>query len=41
MKSFPRIFPYQLIDEADFIIDNIWQENGDIGADKDLFNSKL
>ena len=29
------------LDEADFIIDNIWQENGNIGAAKDLFNSKL
>lgn len=28
-------------DEADFIIDNIWQEDGNIGAAKDLFNSKL
>ncbi len=29
------------LDEADFIIDNIWQEDGNIGAAKDLFNSKL
>ena len=29
------------LDEADFIIDNIWQEHGDINAAKDLFNSKL
>ena len=29
------------LEEADFIIDNIWQEHGNIGAAKDLFNSKL
>ncbi len=29
------------LDEADFIIDNIWQENGNIDAAKQLFNSKL
>ena len=29
------------LDEADFIIDNIWQENGDIDASKQLFQSKL
>ena len=29
------------LDEADFIIDNMWQENGDIDAAKRLFNSKL
>jgi hypothetical protein len=29
------------LDEADFIIDNIWQENGNISAAKQLFNSKL
>lgn len=28
-------------EEADFIIDNIWQEDGDINAAKQLFNSKL
>jgi hypothetical protein len=28
-------------EEADFIVDNIWQENGDIDAAKQLFNSKL
>ena len=27
--------------EADFIIDNMWQEDGDIDAAKQLFNSKL
>jgi hypothetical protein len=29
------------LEEADFIVDNIWQENGDIDAAKRLFNSKL
>ena len=29
------------LEEADFIIDNIWQENGDIDASKQLFQSKL
>jgi hypothetical protein len=29
------------LEEADFIIDNIWQENGNINAAKQLFNSKL
>jgi hypothetical protein len=29
------------LDEADFIIDNMWQEDGDIDAAKQLFNSKL
>ena len=29
------------LDEADFIIDNMWQEDGDINAAKQLFNSKL
>ena len=29
------------LEEADFIIDNIWQEHGNISAAKDLFNSKL
>lgn len=29
------------LDEAYFIIDNIWQENGDIDASKQLFQSKL
>mgnify|MGYP000306280584 CR=1 FL=1 len=29
------------LEEADFIIDNIWQEHGDIDAAKQLFNSKL
>lgn len=29
------------LEEAGFIIDNIWQEDGDINAAKDLFNSKL
>ena len=29
------------LDEVDFIIDNIWQENGDIDASKQLFQSKL
>ena len=29
------------LEEADFIIDNIWQEDGDIDAAKRLFNSKL
>ena len=29
------------LDEADFIIDNIWQENGNIDTAKQLFNSKL
>ena len=28
-------------EEADFIVDNIWQEDGDIDAAKQLFNSKL
>ena len=28
-------------EEADFIIDNMWQEDGDIDAAKNLFNSKL
>ena len=28
-------------DEADFIIDNIWQEDGNIGAAKDLFYKRL
>lgn len=28
-------------EEADFIIDNMWQEDGDIDAAKRLFNSKL
>ena len=28
------------LDEVDFIIDNIWQENGDIDASKQLFQSK-
>ena len=28
-------------EEADFIIDNMWQEDGDIDAAKQLFNSKL
>ena len=28
-------------EEADFIVDNIWQEDGDIDAAKRLFNSKL
>jgi hypothetical protein len=32
---------YVPIDEADFIIDNMWQEDGDIDAAKQLFNSKL
>jgi hypothetical protein len=29
------------LDEADFIIDNMWQEDGDIDAAKQLFQSKL
>ena len=29
------------LEEADFIIDNMWQENGDIDAAKQLFKSKL
>ena len=29
------------LEEADFIVDNIWQEDGDIDAAKRLFNSKL
>lgn len=29
------------LEEADFIIDNMWQEDGNIGAAKQLFNSKL
>jgi hypothetical protein len=29
------------LEEAGFIIDNMWQEDGDIGAAKQLFNSKL
>jgi hypothetical protein len=29
------------LEEADFIVDNIWQENGDIDAAKQLFKSKL
>ena len=29
------------LDEADFIIDNMWQEDGDINAAKQLFNSRL
>ena len=29
------------LEEAGFIIDNIWQEDGDIDAAKNLFNSKL
>lgn len=29
------------LEEADFIIDNMWQEDGNIDAAKDLFNSKL
>ena len=29
------------LEEADFIIDNIWQENGNVNAAKQLFNSKL
>jgi len=29
------------LEEADFIIDNMWQEDGNIGATKQLFNSKL
>jgi hypothetical protein len=29
------------LEEADFIIDNIWQEDGDIDAAKQLFNSKI
>jgi hypothetical protein len=28
-------------EEADFIVDNIWQEDGDIDAAKRLFQSKL
>jgi hypothetical protein len=28
-------------EEADFIIDNMWQEDGDIDAAKRLFKSKL
>ena len=28
-------------EEADFIIDNIWQEDGDIDAAKDLFYKRL
>lgn len=28
-------------EEADFIIDNMWQEDGDIDAAKQLFKSKL
>ena len=28
-------------EEADFIIDNMWQEDGDIDAAKRLFTSKL
>ena len=28
-------------EEADFIVTNIWQEDGDIEAAKKLFNSKL
>jgi hypothetical protein len=28
-------------EEADFIVDNIWQEEGDIDAAKQLFHSKL
>ena len=28
-------------EEADFIIDNMWQEDGDIDAAKQLFQSKL
>ena len=29
------------LEEADFIIDNMWQENGDIDAAKQLFQSNL
>ena len=29
------------LDEADFIIDNMWQEDGDIDAAKDLFYKRL
>jgi len=29
------------LEEADFIIDNMWQEDGNIDATKQLFNSKL
>ncbi len=29
------------LEEAGFIIDNIWQENGDIDASKDLFYKRL
>jgi hypothetical protein len=29
------------LEEADFIIDNMWQEDGDIDAAKQLFKSKL
>ena len=29
------------LEEADFIIDNMWQEDGDIDAAKQLFQSKL
>lgn len=28
-------------EEADFIIDNMWQEDGDIDAAKDLFYKRL
>jgi hypothetical protein len=28
-------------EEADFIVDNIWQEDGDIDAAKDLFYKRL
>ena len=29
------------LEEADFIIDNMWQEDGDIDAAKDLFYKRL
>ena len=29
------------LEEADFIIDNMWQEDGDVDAAKQLFQSKL
>jgi hypothetical protein len=29
------------LEEADFIIDNMWQENGDVDAAKDLFYKRL
>jgi hypothetical protein len=29
------------LEEADFIIDNMWQEDGDVDAAKDLFYKRL